>query len=137
MFDKKYEDRLRSWVNLRQELEICHDPFKKVVDFYNQAPLASLSVDPYDESYWPDPWTLLYHNDYCEFAIILAIAYTLKLTTRFKDNKIEIHICTDRENSEIKYLLFVDEIVLGYDRENPINRDNLPQDLTVDKKYCL
>jgi hypothetical protein len=137
MFDKKYEDRLRAWVEFRAQLEKSDDPFKDVIDYYNRAPLVRIVVDPYDETTWLDPWTLLYENKYCEFSIILGIAYSLQLTDRFSASKFEIHICTDKDNSEVKYLLFVDDTVLGFYRDRAISAKELPKSLHIEKQYTL
>jgi hypothetical protein len=80
---------------------------------------------------------LLYENTYCEFAIILGIAYTLQLTTRFSSSRFEIHICTNYEKSEVKYLLYVDQIVVGYYRNHAISADKVPKNLKIEKQYCL
>lgn len=137
MFDKKYEDRLRVWHKFRNGLEKSDTPFKDVIDFYNRAPIAGIQVDPYDKSTWLDPWNLLLHNKYCSFAIILGIAYTLQLTTRFSNSVFEIHICTDQENSEVKYLLFVDNTVIGYYRNETIEAEQLPKNLRTETIYQL
>jgi hypothetical protein len=137
MFDKKYEDRLRAWHNFRNGLETSGTPFQDVIDFYNRAPLVRIVVDPYDEGSWLDPWTLLYENKYCEFSIILGIAYSLQLTTRFSDSVFEIHICTDQENLEVKYLLFVDNTVIGYYKNETIEASKLPKNLRTEKIYRL
>ena len=137
MFDKRYEDRLRAWVSFRSKLETSNRPIEETIEFYNRAPLVNIQVDPYDESTWFNPWELLYENTYCSFAIILGIAYTLQLTARFSDSQFEIHICTDRENSEVKYLLFVDDLVVGYHRDKVINRSELPASLRSEKVYSL
>lgn len=137
MFDKKYEDRLRAWVEFRARLENSDTPIQDTIDFYNRAPLVSISVDPYDETTWLDPWNLLYENTYCDFSIILAMAYTLQLTTRFTGSKFEIHICTNYEVSEVKYLLYIDQTVLGYCRNLPTDASNIPQNLKVEKQYSL
>ena len=137
MFDKKYEDRLRAWVEFRAQLETSNNPFKEVIDFYNRAPLVRIVVDPYDETSWLDPWMLLYENKYCEFSIILAIAYTLQLTDRFSDSSFGIHICTDKDNSEVKYLLYVDNTVIGFYRDRTTTVQELPESLHIEKQYTL
>lgn len=137
MFDKKYEDRLRAWAEFRSRLEIANDPLQDAIDFYNRAPLVSISVDPYDESTWLDPWNLLYENTYCDFGIILGIAYSLQLTTRFSDSRFEIHICTNKEMSEVKYLLYVDNQVIGYRRDRAVDAESIPENLKIEKIYCL
>lgn len=137
MFDKKYEDRLRAWAEFRTQLETSGTPIQDVIDFYNKAPLVNIQVDPYDQSTWLDPWTMLYENNYCNFAILLGIAYTLQLTARFSDASYEIHICTDKENSEVKYLLIVDNLAFGYLRESVVNVVDLPPSLKIENIYQL
>ncbi len=137
MFDKKYEDRLRAWVEFRSRLEISNDPLQHAIDFYNRAPLVKIQIDPYDEQSWLDPWTLLYENIYCNFAIILGIAYSLQLTTRFSHSNFEIHICTNKEMSEVKYLLYVDDQVIGYYRDRAVDAGLIPTNLKIEKQYCL
>jgi hypothetical protein len=137
MFDKKYEDRLRAWVDFRNQLESSNDPIQDTIDFYNRAPLVNIQVDPYDKNSWLDPWILLRENNYCNFALILGIAYTLQLTTRFSDTDFEIHICTNREKSEVKYLLYVSNQVIGYHRDRAVNTEVVPVSYVTEKKYCL
>jgi hypothetical protein len=137
MFDKRFEDRLRAWADFRNQLEFSHNPIQEVIDFYNRAPLVNIQVDPYDQTSWLDPWSLLRENNYCNFALILGIAYTLQLTTRFSEAQFEIHICTDKEKSEIKYLLFVDNCVIGYNRNCAIKVVDLPPSLQFEKSYRL
>jgi hypothetical protein len=137
MFDKKYEDRLRAWADFRSQLELSHNPLQDAIDFYIRVPLVNIQVDPYDQDSWLDPWSLLYENKYCEFAIILGIAYSLQLTTRFSSTQFEIHICTNKEMSEVKYLLYIDNDVIGYHRDRSVAADSIPKNLKIEKKYCL
>jgi len=137
MFDKKYDDRLRLWVELRQSLSNEEDPIQKVIDYYNRVPLVSIQVDPYDQSAWLDPWTLLKENNYCEFAKLLGICYTLQLSECFIDSAFEIHICTDAEESKLRYLLFVDDKVIGYNGNEWIFKKDLPANLYYQKSYTM
>ena len=137
MFDKKYEDRLKIWSDFRKSLEVSETPIKDAIEFYSRAPLVSIQVDPYDKSTWLDPWDLVYENKYCEFAIILGIAYSLQLTERFSQAKFEIHICTDNEKSEVKYLLNVNDDIIGYTIDGAISKAELPKNLIVETKYTL
>ena len=108
MFNLKYEDRLSAWKSFRNGLETAKDPIQDVINLYNTAPIVSIHIDPYDRFTWPDPWTLIYENSYCEFATILGKAYTLQLTERFSQKQFEIHTCIDREKSELMHLLLVE-----------------------------
>lgn len=137
MFDKKYDERLVAWVDFRNQLETSDTPFKDVLEFYNRAPLVKIQVDPYDQETWLDPWTLLYENKYCEFSLLLGIFYTLALTTRFSESTFEIHICTNKNKSEVKYLLFVDNNVIGYTNNQVLLKHELPETLKIEKTYEL
>lgn len=76
-------------------------------------------------------------NRYCEFSKILAIYYTLILTDRFKDSYFEIQVINDREAHELRYLLFVDDIVIGYFYDHAISQDELPLDITIQASYPM
>jgi len=138
MFDKNFEDRLVTWAAFRQELESHPEPFQAVIDYYNKAPLVSIYTDPWDKTTWPDPWQLVEENKYCEFGIVLGMCYSLQLTERFKHSKFEIHICIDRANSDLLYLLIIDdEHVLGYDRYETVTKDQLPETLEPQQTYAM
>jgi len=80
MFAKKYEERLISWNQFRQNLELSDDPFGDVIEFYKQAPSVSMHTDPFHSEAWPDPWQLLLENRYCDFTRVLGYGYSLQLT---------------------------------------------------------
>lgn len=113
MFNKRYQDRLFEWAKLRSRIETDVSPFEMVIVFYATAPSVSIQVDPYDPETWLGPWELIYENQYCEFSKMLAFAYTLKLTERFIDSEIEIHICTNKQKQELDYCVVVDNVVIS------------------------
>jgi len=135
MFDKNKEDRLRAWAEFRNTLETSSNPIQDTIDLYAKAPLVAIQVDPYNQSSWPDPWTLLYENQYCDFAKILGIAGTLKLTDRFTDEPMMIHIYTDREQSQVKYLLVVQDVVVGYDMNKTVDISQISSILEFDMSF--
>jgi len=135
MFDKNKEDRLRAWVDFRKQLETSSDPIQDTIDLYHFAPLVNIQVDPYNNELWPDPWELLYDNKYCDFAKILGIASTLKLTDRFSDEPMMIHIFTDRENSEVKYLLFLQDKIIGYEPKKAIDKSQISSNIKFDMSF--
>ena len=136
MFHKNYEQRLNSWSSLRQKLEVAADPFQEVIDFYKQAPYVSVHTDPWSQDMWPDPWELVYENQYDEFCTVLGMCYSLQLTDRFKGSEFEIHICT-LESLSYVYLLFVDDYVLGYDNNKVLLKKDLPMDLQSQTVYAM
>lgn len=137
IFFESFESRIQKWVLFRQELESLSDPVQATIDFWNKAPISALSCDPFDRSTWLDPWNLIEDNHYCEFSKILAIYYTLCLTERFKDSYFEIQIVNDREAHELKYLLLIDDLVIGYFYNRAILQDDLPLDITIQASYPM
>lgn len=129
MFDKKLEERMFLWRQFRETLEISADPIQDTIDFYNRAPDCLIATDPFTPSTWPDPWELLEENNYCSFVKILAICYTLQLTDVLSQASYEIHITRDNENSKTYYLLFVNDIVIGFNGDTYMQRNELPNSL--------
>jgi len=136
MFDQKYEDRLSSWSCLRQSLEVSTTPLKDLIEAYDHAPRVSIHTDPWDKATWPSPWELVLENQYCQFCIVLGMAYSLQLTERFKGSNFEIHIGIDRDSKEQYYLLFVNNHILGWNN-TCIDRSELPQSFVSQTVYTL
>ena len=137
MYNKTYEERLLIWRDFRESLENSKDPIQDVIDFYNQAPTCLIAADPYTPSTWPDPWELLEENNYCSFVKILAICYTLQLTDVLSQAAYEIHIVRDNEKSSTYYLLYVDDIVIGFNGDTHVHKDNLPSNLHIELVHSL
>ena len=137
MFDKKYEERLVIWRNFRDSLETSQNPIQDAIDFYKHVPSCLIAADPYTPSSWPDPWELLKENNYCSFVKILAICYTLQLTDVLSQASYEIHITRDNENSKTYYLLYVDDIVVGFNGETHVHRSELPNTLYSELVHSL
>ena len=136
MFNKTYEHRLASWREFRSSLETDEDPFRAVIDFYNNSPYVSIHTDPWTRDMWPNPWELVNENQYDDFCRVLGMCYSLQLTERFKGDNFEIHICTNKENSELYYLLFVGDIVINWDN-NYVHKSKLPQQIVSQEVYSM
>lgn len=137
MFDKKYEERLVVWREFRDSLETSSDPIQEAINFYQFAPLVSISVDPYTPSTWPDPWELLSENQYCDFGKILAICYSLQLTDCLSEADFVIHITLDTNKSTTYYLLFVDDRVIGFHGDKHVSCTELPKDLQNQLQHAM
>ena len=81
IFQLNYEARLRSWYELRQNLQNADVQTKCVIidRFWQSVPLVNHYLHPYDIDNWPDPWELVAENNYCEIARGLGMIYTLCL----------------------------------------------------------
>ena len=126
IFFEKFENRIKFWQSFRQGLENDLDPIKRTIDFWNTAPISSMSCDPYDNKTWPLAWQLIDDNNYCDFSKILAVYYTLSLTDRFKDSYFEIQVAADQHEHRVYFILIIDDLVVGYDYNRAILRAELP-----------
>ena len=107
MFDTFGTERLTKWKEFRTALETSESPLEKVAEFWSKAPFVSPFLNPQNSTEWPDPWHLILDNKYDDLAIALGICYTLTLTDRFKDQKVEIH--TSMFTGEGRYVVVVND----------------------------
>lgn len=101
-------------------------------------PLGPLTVDPYDQTTWPDPWELIEEHNYCEFSQLLAIAYTIMLTKGFESCCPIIHIGFDNVQSRMYYILFIlgQFLVIDEDKNVEISK-GLPSNLVFQKTHTI
>lgn len=110
-----FEDRLSCWKKLRNAVENSHAPCDLAIEFWENIPLSRRNLDPYDQDTWPDPWEMIEENEYCDFTKLLAVAYTLVFTERFKNSTPIFKIALDKVNHRLYYILCVDNFIVGYD----------------------
>ena len=114
VFQSTYDARLRSWYDLRTDLEKADTETKcvKIDAWWQRAPLVNHYLHPQDTQNWPGPWDLLSDNTYCTVARGLGMCFTLALT-----GVESIDFCqgTD-DNSEDVMLVLVDnaKYVMNY-----------------------
>lgn len=79
----RVNDRLAEWKDFRHSLSDL--PLPKAVVELNQmwstAPFVTYYLDPSNPQTWPNPWTLLAENYYCDVAKSLGILYTIYFTS--------------------------------------------------------
>lgn len=98
MWKIAYEDRLTDWVSLRQSVNSLplENQLSTINDWWFRAPMVNRVITWSDTDNWPDPWTLLTHNGYCDLARSLGIVYTLMLIDEPKYQELSIvHIGND------------------------------------------
>lgn len=99
MFQLKPEDRLRSWRDFRSALDQLplETALVKTVEFWISAPFLPYNLEIDKIELWPDPWTLVEKNTYCDVAKCLGIVYTVALTKHRTDLDIEFRVYKDPE----------------------------------------
>ena len=118
MFHKSPDERLSVWSDFRKELDTLDDPFTALAEFWSSAPLVIYNhkIDPYNKKEWPTPWEVIVENKYDDFTLALMMGYTLKLTKKYHNDKIEVRTMVDSNKTKLYNLVYVnDEEVLNYE----------------------
>lgn len=135
MFQKDTDERLSEWSQFRKGLDNDSDPLKSVMVFWSSAPIIihNHKIDPYNPRSWPSPWEIIAENKYDDFTLALMIAYTLKLSNRYKDQSIQVKTMVDYSRTKLYNLVFVnDEDVLNYSRECSIKSHKVDESLYLE-----
>jgi hypothetical protein len=135
MFDLDPDSRISAWSQFRKELELSNDPFEKVIEFWRNAPFVpyNKNVDPYNQYAWPTPWEIIVENYYDDFTKSLMMAWTLKLSDKFKDTLIEIKTYADDAKNRVYNLVVIDDkIVINYNDNLSIDMQELPDSIRLE-----
>ena len=113
----RVSDRLSQWKDFRHTLSDL--PLESAVVELNQlwstAPFIGYYLPPDNITDWPDPWTLLAENYYCDVAKSLGMLYTIYLTSH-KSVAMELRIYYDF-NEKVRYnVVWIDggKYILNY-----------------------
>ena len=111
MFRTDPDQRLSHWSEFRKSLDQNNDPLSAVAVFWQDAPLIphNHKVDQYYSASWPTPWEIVYDNKYDDFTLALMIGWTILLTERFKDSKVEIKTLVDDQANRLYNIVCVDD----------------------------
>jgi hypothetical protein len=98
MWKLKASERISHWREFRKQLEELEldQAAESVAEFWQTCPFTPYYLESGQPTEWPDPWTLLADNYYCDLAKCLGIVYTLSLTKHITSEP-EIHIYRDSE----------------------------------------
>jgi hypothetical protein len=110
-------------------LEKGDHPLTEVWEFWQQAPYIpyNRNIDPFNQRSWPTPWEIIVHNKYDDFTKALMMAWSLKYTERFKDERIEIKTLVNDHKTCYYNIVCVDNNwVLNYNDNGPVDVKNLP-----------
>jgi hypothetical protein len=135
MFKKSIDDRLSSWAEHRSDLNTSETPFSDVWEFWKNAPYIQYNhkIDPYHQRTWPTPWEIIIDNHYDDFTKALMIGWSIKLTERYKDSRIEVRTLVDKVKNAVYNVVYVDErIVINYSDSGPANAENVPDSFIVE-----
>jgi hypothetical protein len=139
MFQQKPEDRLRSWREFRASLDLLplDQALAQTAEYWVRAPFTPYNLDPDLPHEWPDPWTLIMENSYCDVAKCLGIVYTILLTEHRKDLEIELRQYEDPTNRHVFNLAWVNKgkYILNMIDGEVVNIKHIDKTLKIKKQY--
>ena len=139
MFKLKPSDRLDRWRLFRQSLNDFS--IGKAIELTNElwsaCPFLPFYLDPDNPNQWPDPWTLLEENYYCDLAKVLGIVYTLSLTDHGQILNPEIRIYTNIKNRHTYHIAYLcnGKYVLNLIEGEILNKEHINQELKLKHRY--
>ena len=143
MWNLTPDERLREWKSFRAQIGqlSLDDACAKVTHLWSYAPYVNRYLDPYQPSSliaWPDPWTLLYDNYYCDIAKCLGMLYTLYLSDH-KPADIELLIGFNANTKEPCNLVSLDNgnYILNLEFDTIVNREQIPSTYVVKHRYTV
>lgn len=139
MFKLSSSDRLSRWKSFR--LSLNDFSLNKAIELTNElwaaCPFTPFYLDPTDSSNWPDPWTLLDENYYCDLAKVLGIIYTLHLCDHGKNLQPELRIYIDNQTRHTYHIAYLcdGKYVLNLIEGEIVNKQHINQELKLKYRY--
>lgn len=136
MFKLPASERLVRWREFRKSLDSLplDQALESVIEFWQNCPYSPYYLDPDRPDKWPDPWTLVEENYYCDLAKALGMLYTIKFTKH--DPEVEIRVYYDPESKYNYNLVWIEQgkYVLNLIEDQIVNK-TLTDHLELKVKY--
>ena len=136
MWKLKPDERLARWREFRKKLDslTIEKAVQEVAQFWTRVPFTPYYLDIDHPDTWPDPWSLVEENYWCDIAIALGILYTIKFTKH--DPEIKLHVYYDPESQVYYNLAFVEngKYVLNMSEGKVVNKTQIKNNFEL--RYC-
>lgn len=130
-------ERLSRWRDFRKSLNSLplDESLNRVVEFWNGCPFTPYYLDPDTPENWPDPWTLVEENYYCDLAKSLGILYTIVLTDHKPE--VEIRVYYDKEARLHYNLVWIEDgkYVLNMTDGEVVNKTQIAKHFELRRRY--
>ena len=90
--------RLALWRDFRKSLDTSNtlSVCNTVIQWWQDAPLVNIAIDPVNSEQWPTPWEMLHKGDFCENSLALGMSYTIHYANPEIDNQLLFVTCRQR-----------------------------------------
>lgn len=137
MFKLPADERLVRWRLFRKNLDknSLADAITETANFWAHCPYSPYYLDISKPESWPDPWTLIGENWYCDIAKALGMVYTIKYTKH--NPSVELRIYHDPVTKYDYNLAWIEDgkYVLNMQDELVVNKTQINQELLLKKSF--
>ena len=137
MFKLPASERLVRWRDFRKSLDALplEKAIESTVDLWHGCPFSPYYLDPDKPETWPNPWTLIEENYYCDIAKSLGILYTIKFTQH--NPEVELRIYIDPKTRYSYNLVWIEQgkYVLNLISDQVVNKTHVEKNLKLKVKY--
>jgi hypothetical protein len=131
-------ERLDYWKRFRKEIDSMsfESALEHVARFWSRAPFTPFYLEYDRPETWPDPWTLIAENYYCDLAKALAIVYTLHLSDH-KNCDLEVRVYRQHGTLHQFNLVWINngKYVLNLESSEVVNKKSIPESLVKIIEY--
>ena len=132
-------ERIVHWKAFRKTLDglPLPDALDAVAHFWQNSPFVPYYLDQEASNAWPDPWTLIYDNTYCDLAKCLGIVYTVTLTEHRDSVDSEIRVYKDTETGHEYNLAYFNQgkYILNMIDGEVVNNTQIKNTLQLIQRY--
>lgn len=143
MWNLKPDERLHEWKEFREKIGQLpiESAIRDTVHLWSYAPYVNHYLDGLNITEWPDPWTLLHENYYCDLAKTLGMLYTLYLSSHYEKDitQLEIKVYKNPTNGDVFNTLWVNEgkYILNLDFDTVVNKTQVDENLVLQYQYTV
>lgn len=139
MWKLEASERLSHWRTFRKALDArdLASALSDTASFWQNPPFSPYYLDPADSSAWPDPWTLISENYYCDVAKALGMLYTITLTAHSPSGEIRTYY--DRIQRLNYNLAWIDDgkYVLNMTDGKVLNKQHIPNTFVLKHRHDI
>jgi len=141
MWNLTPDERLREWRQFRIDIgkDTVESAMQRVAHLWSYAPYVThyLAADLVTD--WPDPWTLVHENTYCDLAKTLGMFYTLYLSSHYhvSINELALEIYQDDEEKELRYIVSINKgkYILNMMFDTVLNKKSITKNLHLKNRH--
>jgi hypothetical protein len=137
MFKLPADERLHRWRIFRKSLDTqtLDEAVIATVQLWSHCPFAPYHLDIDKPETWPDPWTLITENWYCDIAKALGMLYTIKYTKH--DPEVELRVYHDPATNYDYNLAWIDDgkYVLNMEDDEVVNKTQIDKDWELRRSF--